>query len=148
MPSVFVFPITEEFMRLLGSSLTAPVAEKEKFQLHCKSGLFFPEARGWITPPKTGEVPAAATAFNYLLAYIKVAEGKPMPQLQIFSNGKQPAVVWKSPIEWLAASQVKNEVAVLGKAGTEHGKYLYFLVCAKTEEPQSSKKTLSEITKF
>lgn len=150
-PAVYVFPVQEKFMNLLGSSSSAVPAEKEKFGFHKKIGIFTPEARGrvkGINASAEATDMQTATAFNYLLAYIGVAEKKTAPQLHVFSNGKQSAVVLKKKIEWIATSEGEKDITVLGKGSADDGSNLYILLCIEPENPNDFTGFSAEIKKL
>lgn len=150
-PSVYVLTISDDFMKLLGSSTDVTPEEKAKFRFHYKLGVFSPEARGWVKglKPSTECIPdQAATAFNYLLAYISVAEKKPIPQLQIFSSGKQPPIVLKGNIEWIKVYHGERNIIALGKVPELNGNWLYFLICVEPQKQEIFQKIISEINNF
>ena len=151
LPSVYVFPVSDDFMKLLGSSIDATSEEKEKFRFHHKIGVLSPEARGRVRGINaSADAPDAqtATAFNYLLAYISIAEKKPIPQLQIFSSGKQPPMVMKNKIEWIKVQQGENNIVALGTAPELNGNWLYFLLCIAPDKQAYAQSIASEIQKF
>lgn len=151
LPSVYVFPISDGFMKLLGSSTDAAPEEKAKFRFHHKTGVLSPEARGRIRGINaSADAPDAqtATAFNYLLAYISVAEKKPIPQLQIFSSGKQPSIVLKKNIEWIKVYHGERDIIAMGKAPELNGYWLYFLICIEPQKQEIFQKIISEINNF
>jgi len=151
LPSVYVFPILNDFMKLLGSSTDAASEEKAKFRFHHKIGVLSPEARGrvrGINASADATDAQTATAFNYLLAYISIAEKKPIPQLQIFPNGRQPSVVMKNKIEWIKVQQGENNIVALGKAPELNGNWLYFLLCIAPDKQAYAQSIASEIQKF
>jgi hypothetical protein len=146
-----VLPISDHFMKLLGSSAGAAPEEKARFRFHYKLGVLSPEARGWIRRigKQDESLPdQAATAFNYLLAYISVAEQKPIPPLQIFSSGKQPPVVMKNKIEWITVEQGEDSITALGRAPELNGGWVYFLIHLMPERQEISQKIISEIKNF
>lgn len=150
-PAVYVLPVSDDLMKLLGSSADAPPEEKAKFRFHHKLGVLSPEARGWykgLKPLTAGMPEQAATAFNYLLAFISVAEKKPIPHFQVFSSGKQPPVVMKKRIVWLAVNQSENNIIALGKAPELNGNRLYFLICIKPQKQEIFQKIIAEIKSF
>ena len=151
MPAVYVFPVPDNFMKLLGSSSNATAQAKKKFNFHQKTGIFFPEARGRIrgfNAPEDAPDAQTSTAFNYLLAYIGIAEKKPAPALQIFSSGRQNTAVLKDKIRFFAAGQDKNTIIALGKAPATDGTTLYFLICMEVQDQKISQKIITALEKF
>lgn len=150
-PAVYVIPIPDDFMKLLGSSTDAEPEAKAVFRFHHKIGIFSPEARGrvrGINAPADAPDAQTATAFNYLLAYISAAENKPIPPLQIFSSGQQPPIVMKEKIEWLKIQQEKNNIIALGKAPGLTGDWLYFLICIEPQKREIFQKIIAETSNF
>ena len=150
-PAVYVIPVPDEFMKLLGSSTEAKPEEKAKFNFHRKLGVFSPEARGRVrslNAPETAEYAQTATAFNFLLAYIGAAEKKPIPPLQIFSSGRQPAIELKDKIGWFAVNVSGNKVIALGKAREHSGSWLYFLLCLESQNTEIFPAVISKIRNF
>ena len=88
MASAYVFPVSDAWMRLLGSRSDAPPEEKIRFGFHQKLGWFPDEGRGVIPGANrrwsVNNRAQSATALNFLLAYVGAAENKVIPKLKIF----------------------------------------------------------------
>ena len=127
------------------------VTDCVRFNFHRKLGVFSPEARGRVrnlNAPETAEYAQTATAFNFLLAYIGAAEKKPIPPLQIFSSGRQPAIELKDKIGWFAVNVSGNKVIALGKAREHSGSWLYFLLCLESQNTEIFPAVISKIRNF
>lgn len=132
----YVFPVSDAWMRLLGSSSCADPLEKTKFRFHKGHGIFSGESCGRILglryPGMTGCDAQSATVLAYLLAYIGVTENIPIPSLKVILPGSRPypprlvtgAMQWVS----LLWSQDHSTMSALGTVPSDSGLNLYFLL--------------------
>ncbi len=133
----YVFPVSDAWMRLLGSSSYAKPTEKLKFRFNRKTGVFPAEARGVILGLKYPELKSprdaqSATVINYLLAYIGVTEGKEIPELKVFLPDAVPGparTVAGEP-HWVSLlwSQDRSTLSALGTIPSDSGTTLYALL--------------------
>ena len=139
--AVMVFPVPRTYCTMLTGKNHIHPEDLEKFDLIQKTGLFPVEARGHImsgcTTPADAS-PVLATAFRFLTAYIGAAEKKPSPQLQLFSEGKQPLIRLNGKVEWLSVlSSGGKTIAALGKITAADNNNVYILInieCDKKTE--------------
>ncbi len=132
--TAYRFPVTDELMRLLGSSSAAQPAEKERLGFTKKTGVLPNEVRGHIpdSKDKATVIPeeaehASATALIYLRAYAAAMEKKDLPQLCLHADKEFSKLSKPESLEWKAVSRSKNEftVTAAGIIRLENGEKLY-----------------------
>ena len=120
MPSAYLFPVADQWMKLLGSSSYADPLSKEKLKLHIKQKIFQGEAQGVVLglnrmkgnrDPKqvSGQ---SATMLNYLCAYIGVAEKKEIPALSVYTDKVNTLIVPKGEVEWISFYRPADGIVV------------------------------------
>ena len=130
MPSGYVFPVADQWMKLLGSSSYADPLSKEKLKLHIKQNVFGGEAQGvvlglnrmrGVRDPKkvSGQM---TTMMNYLYAYIGAAEKKSIPAPVIFTAGVNAPVSVRGDVRWISFYRPPDGIVVnaLGVIETEN----------------------------
>ena len=136
MAATYIFPVSDAWMRLLGSRSDARPEEKAKLRFHLKTGLFPGEGQGGI--PGVNRLCYHATdhsqfttVLNFLLACAGRMENKDIPSLKVFApqGGMRPAVKignfqWRS----LLWSKSCSTLSGLGTASDGNGKNLYILL--------------------
>lgn len=135
----YVFPVPDEWMKLLGSASAAPPADKEKFQFHRKPGVFPVEAQGVVLglnkmqnekdPAKTAG--QTTSAVNYLLAYIAHAEKKPISKLSIYHSKINMPLSDAGKVKWISFYRpfdgiVVNALGVI--ESSKPGEKIYLMV--------------------
>ena len=137
MPSGYVFPVADQWMKLLNSSSYAAPLSKEKLKLHIKQGVFQGEAQGVVlglNRMKGNSDPnqvsgQTATMLNYICAYIGVAEKKEIPQLSVYTDKVNSLIVPKSDIKWIsfyrpADGIVVNALGVIKSSNSKEDLYI------------------------
>ena len=136
MAAAYIFPVSDAWMRLLGSRSDVLPEEKAKLRFHLKPGLFPGEGRGGIPGVNRLCYHAAdhsqfTTVLNFLLACAGRMENKDIPSLKVFApqGGMLPAVKignfqWRS----LLWSKSCSTLSGLGTASAGNGKNLYILL--------------------
>ena len=145
MPVAYMFPVPDQWMKLLGSSSYADPLSKEKFQLHTKPGIFSYEQPGivlglnqmkGIRDPK--QVSAqTAILLKYVLAYIGVAEKKDIPVPVVYTDKVNTTVKTVGNIEWISFYRPPDGIVVnaLGVIKTDNPEEnLYICIRAVHEE--------------
>ena len=135
MASTYVFPVSDEWVRLLGSRSDAPPEEKLRFGFHRKLGIFPGEGKGTITGgERHGTVKnhaQSATALNFLLAFAGARGNKAIPDLKIFlpegSPGSVPRITGKTHWHSILWSKDRSTLSALGTIPAEDTE-LYVLV--------------------
>ena len=135
-PAEHIFSVPEQWMVLLNSSSSAPIAEREKFGFHKKLNVFTTEAAGKLSFYPSGSDPRlksdqTATILHYLLAYIGAAEKKKIPELQLFCSEKALPVTPAGKTSWIIITQtVTPDISLLALAEnpTSCGKKNYTLL--------------------
>ena len=132
----YVFPVSDAWMRLLGSSSGAEPLDKAKFRFHQSPGIFSGESCGRVLGLKRPEWKSgdaqSATVLTYLLAYIGVTEEIPIPSLKVILPGSRPypprrvtgAMQWVS----LLWSRDHSTMSALGTVPSDSGVNLYLLL--------------------
>ena len=136
MASAYVFPVSDAWMRLLGSSSDAPPEEKIRFGFHRKLGIFPGEGKGAVPGAGQREVvknlAQSATALNFLLACAGRMENKDIPNLKVFvtRGAALPAVKIGKDFQWHSLLWSKNcsTLSGLGSVSIGNGKRLYILL--------------------
>lgn len=128
MASTYVFPIPDEWMRLLGSASDAAPEHKLKLRFHRKLGIFPGEGKG--SAGRSGA--QSATALNILLACAGSLERKDIPEFKVFAPGGAPLPALKiaDDFKWrsLRWSKDGSTFSALGSVSTEAGTTLYMLL--------------------
>ena len=143
----YVFPVSNAWMQLLGSSSFAEPEEKMRFRFHEKTGVFPVESCGVIPGIKHPEWSHAdsqsATVLGYLLAYIGVTEEKEIPKLKVFLPDGVPCqarVIAGNP-HWISLlwSQDCTTLSALGLIPSDSGTTLYALlrVAYSKDDPEN-----------
>ena len=122
MASAYVFPVSDVWMRLLGSRSDAPPEEKMRFGFHRKLGVFPGEGKGTVpgaSRRRFGENHAqSATALNFLLAWVGAMEKRDIPKLKIFLPDASPrsALEIAGKAQWhsLLRSKDRSTLSALG----------------------------------
>lgn len=140
MASTYIFPVSDEWMRLLGSASGAPPEERKKFRFDRKLGIFPGEGQGRIAASAQ-----SATALNYLLAYAGAAGKRDIPELKVFLPGGAalPPLRPAAPARWrsLLWSRDGSTFSALGEVPVDGGETLYVLlraVCRKEDVKEAS----------
>ena len=123
MASAYVFPVSDAWMRLLGSRSDAPPEEKLRFGFHRKLGIFPGEGKGTIPGgERYGTVEnhaQSATALNFLLAGVGTMENREIPNLKIFlpDAAPRPALKITGKTHWhsILWSKDRSTLSALGK---------------------------------
>ena len=145
MPVGFLFPVPDQWMKLLGSSSYADPLSKEKFQLHTRLGIFSYEQPGivlglnqmkGIRDPKqvSGQT---ATMLKYVLAYIGFSEKKAIPTPVVYTDKVNTPVRTVGNIEWISFYRPPDGIVVnaIGVIKTDDPKNnLYICIRAVSEE--------------
>ena len=155
----YVFPVSDAWMHLLGSSSYAKPAEKAKFRFHERPGVFPVESSGVILGLKHPDlnIPCdaqSATVLGYLLAYIGATEGKAIPELKVLLPEAAPCPpkkVTSSP-QWVSLlwSLDRSTLSALGTIPSDSGTNLYALLRVVYEkgdagnEPENSGELLEK----
>lgn len=135
----YVFPVPDEWMKLLGSASAALPTDKEKFQFHRKLGVFPVEAQGVVlglNRMQNKKDPAETAGqmtptMNYLLAYIAHAENKPIPRLSIYQTVINTPLTAAGGVKWISFYRPFDGIVVnaLGVAeSSKSGEKIYILV--------------------
>ena len=132
----YVFPVSNAWMQLLGSSSFAEPEEKMKFRFHKTTGVFPVESCGVIPGIKHPEWDHAdsqsATVLGYLLAFIGVTEEKEIPELKVFlpDNVPCPAKQIAGNPHWISLlwSQDRSTLSSLGVIPSDSETALYALL--------------------
>jgi len=137
MASGYVFPVSDAWMHLLGSSSDAEPEDKRKFRFHQRSGVFPGESSGVVLGLKHPEWKShgdaqSATALGYLLAYIGTAEGKEIPELKVLLSEAVPCPAREITglPQWISLlwSQDRSTLSALGTIPSDSGTTLYALL--------------------
>ena len=128
MASTYVFPVPDEWMRLLGNASDAPPEHKSKLRFHRKLGIFPGEGKG--AAARKGA--QSATALNFLLACAGRLEHKDIPEFKVFVPGGSPLPALKvaDDFKWRSVRWSKDgsTFSALGSVSTGKGKTLYVLL--------------------
>lgn len=132
----YVFPVSDDWMRLLGSSSFAEPEEKARYRFHLKSGVFPVESAGVISglkhPDWQHDDSQFATVPGYLLAFIGGLEGKEIPELKILLPEAAPWSALKATgdIQWISLlwSRDRSTLSALGMVPSEFGRSLYLML--------------------
>lgn len=132
----YVFPVSDAWMRLLGSSSDADPRDKAKFRFHRSHGIFSGESCGRILGLKHPEWKSGdaqmATVLTYLLAYIGVTEEVPIPALKVILPGSRPYPPRRATggMQWVSLlwSRDHSTMSALGTAPSDSGVNLYLLL--------------------
>ena len=136
MATGYVFPVSDAWMHLLGSSSFAEPEEKLKFRFHKKLGVFPVESSGVISgiryPGLSHSDSQSATVPGYLLAYIGVSEEKDIPDLKVLLPGDAPCPpreIAGNP-QWVSLlwSQDRSTLSALGTIPADSKVTLYALL--------------------
>ena len=145
MPVAYMFPVSDQWMKLLGSSSSADPLSKEKFQLHTRPGIFSYEQPGivlglnrlkGIRDPKHVSA-QTATMLKYVLAYIGVSEKKDIPAPVVYTDKVNTPVKTVGNIEWISFYRPPDGIVVnaLGVIKTDDPKNnLYICIRTVNEE--------------
>ncbi len=145
MPVGYMFPVPDQWMKLLGSSSYSDPLSKEKFQFHTRPGIFSYEQPGivlglnrmkGIRDPKRVSA-QTATLLKYVLAYIGVAEKKAIPTPVVYTDKVNTPVSPVGNIEWISFYRPPDGIVVnaIGVIKTEDPKNnLYICIRAVHEE--------------
>lgn len=158
MPSGYLFPVPDQWMKLLGSSSTADPLSKEKLQLHRKQNVFAAEAQGvvlglnrmnGVRDPKrvSGQT---ATMLNYVCAYIGTVEKKAIPKLSVYTDAVNTPTKFQDGVSWVSFYRppdgiVVNAIGVIKTADPNNN--LYICVRAVYEERNFAKPLSKEATR-
>lgn len=132
----YVFPVSNAWMQLLGSSSFADPEEKLRFRFHETTGVFPVESRGVISGGRYPDLPhddsQSATVLRYLLAFIGVTEEKDIPTLKVFLPDNAPCAprgIAGNP-QWVSLlwSQDRTTLSALGMIPSDSGETLYALL--------------------
>jgi hypothetical protein len=151
----YVFPVSNAWMQLLGSSSFAEPEEKMRFRFHEKTGVFPVESCGIIPGIKHPEWDHAdsqsATVPGYLLAFIGVTEEKEIPKLKVFLPDGVPCPAKKiagNP-HWISLlwSQDRSTLSALGMIPSDSGTALYTLlrVAYPKDDPENEQEDYCEL---
>ena len=128
MASTYVFPVPDEWMRLLGSASDASPEHKSKLRFHRKLGIFPGEGRG--STSRSGA--QSATALNFLLACAGRLENKDIPEFKMFvpDGSPLPALKVADDFKWRSVRWSKDgsTFSALGSVSAGNGKTLYVLL--------------------
>lgn len=136
MASSYIFPVSDTWMRLLGSRSDARPEDKAGLRFHLKTGIFPGEGQGGVPGVNRLCYHAAdnsqfTTVLNFLLACAGRMEHKEIPCLKVFApqGGTLPAAKiagfqWRS----LLWSKTCSTLSGLGTASAGNGKNLYVLL--------------------
>ena len=132
----YVFPVSDAWMHLLGSSSDAKPTEKLKFLFHKRPGVFPVESCGVISGIRYPDLPhddsQSATVLRYLLAFIGVTEEKDIPTLKVFLSENAPCpprgIAGKPQWVSLLWSQDRSTLSALGMIPSDSGVTLYALL--------------------
>lgn len=158
MPAGYVFPVADQWMKLLDSASDAPPAAKEKLKLHIKQGVFTGEAQGVVLginrmkgvsdPGKvSGQM---ATLMNYLYAYIGAAEKKAIPLPVVYTDKINAPVKSSGNVEWISFYRPSDGIVVnaLGVIKTDdHNEKLYICIRAVHAERDFAAPPSAEVKK-
>jgi len=136
MAPTYTFPVSDVWMRLLGSRSDASPKEKMELRFQRKLGIFPGEGKGDIPglskPLRSRNDTQTATALNFLLACAGRMENKEIPALKLFAPRGEalPAVKTANDFQWrsLLWSKTRSTLSGLGTVSTGDGKKLYVLL--------------------
>ena len=145
MPVGFLFPVPDQWMRLLGSSSYADPLSKEKLQLHTRPGIFSYEQPGivlglnqmrGVRDPKqvSGQ---SASMLKYVLAYIGITEKCDIPKPVVYTDKINVPIKTVGNVEWISFYRPPDGIVVnaLGVIKTNDPKEnLYICIRAVHEE--------------
>ncbi len=130
-------PVTDELMKLLGSSSAAPIEEKAKLDLVEKLGVFPHDIRGTIigmnrvleTDKDVLDAGIATTALHYLRIFAAKNEKTAPPRLKFYSGERFSKLDKVMSIKWNAFSRSKSalQLTAVGILQTQNGENIYFL---------------------
>ncbi len=137
--SGFRIPVTDELMRLLGSSSAAPIEEKVKLDLVDDLNIFPYDVSGKIIgqrqlPETDDDVIAAGqatTSLHYLRSYASKKTGSKLSKLQFFSYDDTFSELDKTVyLKWDVISRTQSELRLtaVGEISLQNGEKLYILV--------------------
>ena len=147
-PANYLFPVAGKFLQFLTDPAAVSPESISKLQLTEKTGCFSPEVQGRIKFADS-KYTVSATAFKYLLANISVKEKKPVPQLKIFSDGKQnPVEISEPEVKWIVDAPGDEIIAALTEISTENNGSLYVFVCIGVDkkDPENREKIKAAIS--
>lgn len=158
MPSGYLFPVADQWMKLLNSSSYADPLSKEKLKLHIKQGIFQGEAQGVVlglnkmkgnnnVKQVSGQT---STMLNYLCAYIATAEKKDISALTVYTDKVNSIIVPKSDIKWISFYRPADGIVVNALGVIKSGdpkENLYICIRAVGAERNFAKPPTEEMKK-
>ncbi|MBE6357398.1 MAG: sel1 repeat family protein [Lentisphaerae bacterium] len=148
-PAAYLFPVPDQWMKLLGSSSYDIPENKARFKFHIKQNNFPAETAGLVpglncrlNEDRSTLSGQSANMLAFLCAYIGTAEKKDIPDVKYFTLQSNSPVAVKDTVRWISFYRPPDGIVVnaLGSVKSTSGKNLYLMVRFVPMERQYGKK--------